>query len=160
MRAETALPNSSRTILLNAVSAWISDGLKDEARLERANKRMLATLTQHLDLKVADYIPDEPQNPAQKLESAVVAGYMSIMGMLTSIRECEHYFRRYPFKNRGISRSDYLRNCCEMLFDRVAQLRDRLKISLNAIQKQRPNANVPVGKIIKAFDGPFVRRLS
>ena len=117
---------------------------------------MLTTLTQHLGpLDEQQEEPELSMTASETLEAGVISGFMSIFGMLYSIRECEYYFRRYPFKSKNISRSDYLRNCCEMLFDRIAQLRDRLKISLNAIQKEQPKKSIPVGKVIKLFGASF-----
>ena len=151
-----ALLVTHRAILLNAATAWIQEGMQDQKRLALANRRILATLTQHLDpLENLEEV-DLPLSPNQALEAGVISGFMSVFMMLHSIRECEFYFRRYPFGNVKISRSDYLRNCCEMLFDRIAQMRDRLKILLNSIQKSVPNKKIPVGQIIKIFSRAFV----
>lgn len=116
---------------------------------------MLATLAQHLEPPDPSALPDEPLTPTEELEAAVMSGFVSVMRMLSSIRECEYYFRRYPFRGLPVSRSDHLRNCCEMLFDRIAQMRDRLKIALNAIKKQQPTKDIAVGSILKAFEKTF-----
>jgi hypothetical protein len=150
-----SLLETHRAILLNAATAWIHDGMRDEERIKLANRRILATLTQHLGPLDEFEGGNLPLAPALALEAEVISGFMSIFMMLHSIRECEFYFRRYPFGDTKISRSDYLRNCCEMLFDRIAQMKDRLKLSLNSIQRAVPTKALPVGKIIKLFSRAF-----
>jgi hypothetical protein len=154
---DVVLLGTHRAILLNGITRWLRGAMEDKERMARANKRMLATLTQHFeDFPVVD-VPPENLTPEQELESAVVAGFLAVLGMLPAIRECEYYFRRYPFKDFPISRSDYLRNCCEMLFDRVCQLGDRMKFSLRAVKNQNPNADFDIGKMVKAYEKAFLR---
>ena len=149
------LLGTHRAILLNAISRWLQQAMEDQDRMARANKRMLATLTQHFEDFPVVEVPPENLTPEEELESAVVEGFLAVLGMLPSIRECEYYFRRYPFRDFPISRADYLRNCCEMLFDRISQLGDRIRFSLRAAKNQNPDGDFDIGKIVKAFDKAF-----
>jgi hypothetical protein len=136
-----------RAILLNALGVWMKSSMEDRGRNERANKRMLAVMYRHLDLGESLIVPDESLNETEKSEYNVMSSYIRLASMLISIRQCEYYFRRFPFTGLPISRSEYLRNCCEMVFDRIMQLRDNLKIVLNAIKT--------IGSIVKAFNRSF-----
>jgi hypothetical protein len=144
-----------RAILLNALGVWMKSSMEDRGRNERANKRMLAVMYRHLDLGESLIVPDESLNETEKSEYNVMSSYIRLASMLISIRQCEYYFRRFPFTGLPISRSEYLRNCCEMVFDRIMQLRDNLKIVLNAIKTLEPDTKIPIGSIVKAFNRSF-----
>jgi hypothetical protein len=95
-------------------------------RRERANKSILQTLTRHLGLPAED-LPDIKVAPEKEALGKVFSAYLALASLQHSLTQTEYYFRRFPFSNLPVSRSDHLRNICEMYFDRIEQFRQRLK---------------------------------
>ncbi len=144
-----------KAILLNALGVWMASSIEDPDRNERTNKRMLAVMYRHLDLGDSLIVPDESLNETEKLEYSVMSSYIKLPSMLISIRQCEYYFRRFPFTGLPISRSEYIRNCCEMVFSQILQLREYIKLVLNAIKTLEPQTKAPIGSIVKSFNRSF-----
>jgi len=69
-------------------------------------------------------------------EHEIISGYIEIQQSLASIRECEFYFRKYPFSNKNISREAHLRTCCELFFGRIYQFRERFFKQLKKVQRR------------------------
>jgi hypothetical protein len=137
--------------MMNVVGAWMNSGLAAPGVFDRANERARRVLVRHLV-----ELPEPPATefpPEINGQSAVIEGYLALASLLTSFRDCEHYFRRYPFADKSVSRADHLRNCCEMYCDHFAQFRDRMKATLNAANKLGGTA--PVKNFLKAFDESF-----
>jgi hypothetical protein len=57
-------------------------------------------------------------------EHAAIESYFDLTGSLYALRECEYYFRRYPFRGLPVSKHIYLRNMCEMYFNRFYEFRE------------------------------------
>lgn len=128
----------------------------DSDRANIANRNITYTLYRHLLEGASDLpIPQADMNPTLKQQMRVLSGFINLCSMKTTIRTCEYYFKCYPFSGLPISRADHLRNICEMFFDRIVQFRDRLKATLNAIKNCSTSVEIPVGKLIKAFDRTF-----
>ncbi|MGN7936661.1 hypothetical protein ACTJJ2_19050 [Pseudomonas sp. 22447] len=88
-------------------------------------------------------------------QHAVVFQYLCLLQTVTALKECEYYFRRFPFRNLPVTHSDHITNICEMYFGRFYEFRERLKKYLNALIVAAPKKNVDVGGFIKLFDKEF-----
>ncbi len=86
---------------------------------------------------------------------AVVMGFLRLADSVGALKECEFYFRRYPFKNLPVQRYRHLVNVCEMYFNRFYEIRERIKAVLNAINAVIAPQKLDVGKFIKTFDSVF-----
>jgi hypothetical protein len=129
---------------------------EDKGRMELANKSITHTLYQHiLGQQDAPAVPQAVITPPEKQQMGVLHGYVNLASLRFTIRNCEYYFKRYPFAGLPLNRADHLRNICEMFFDRIVQFRDRLKATLNAIRADAPHQDIPVGKLLKSFDRMF-----
>lgn len=85
----------------------------------------------------------------------VIYEYIGLIQTLESLKQCEYYFRRYPFRGLPVSRSDHITNICEMYFSQFYEFRERLKKQLNAVSALAPADSVKVGPYIKIFDRVF-----
>lgn len=102
-----------------------------------------------------DVIPNEIIDVRTQQRHALMTGWLALSTMVDALRTCEFYFRKFPFSSKDITRADHLRNCCEMYFDRIAQFRDRLKLTLNSGKTYIPEGDFKIRAFIKAFDKAF-----
>lgn len=143
-------PNSKA--MMDLASSKIAKLLDDPVTSERARNSMSAVLTG----APANPTPEAPNFTKAELdEGKVFGGYFALISMKISLRECEYYFRRYPFRGMPISKADHFRNVCEMYFDRVVQFRDRAKALMNAIKATPGGENIAIKQFLKAFDKTF-----
>jgi hypothetical protein len=47
---------------------------------------------------------------------AIAMGFLRLTDSIGALKECEFYFRRYPFKGLPVQRTRHLINVCEMYF--------------------------------------------
>ena len=122
--------------ILNILSSRISRVMADQERVAEANKNIVRTLLRHIDpdLPPGDFSSLPAFDPTMEREDAVLASYLALSSISESLKQCEFYFRRYPFRDLPVSRTDHLRNICEMYFNRVYQFKERLKITLNLLK--------------------------
>ena len=144
-------------IFFKCYGNWIQEVLiDDKERFDRANRRIIAVLMNDQNNHPIEEIPSEILTDDENVRYEIISGYLSFLGISNAIRDCEHYFKNYPFEDGEMRRSDHLRICCEMLFDRVAQAKDRLKHVLNIIKKHDKNHEIEVGHILKIYNKIFV----
>jgi hypothetical protein len=87
------------------------------------------------------------------LQHAVVVKYFALHSTLVSLRDCEYYFRRYPFGGLPVQRHDHLRYICEMYFGRFYEFKERSKECFKAINATLPaKKKLDPGSLIKVFD--------
>jgi hypothetical protein len=148
--SEELLPPHQRE-MIDVVAVWMNRSLAKDGTAELANERARRVLYRHLI-----NLPEPPTSEFSaevRAQGDVIMGYLALTTLLYSFRECEHYFRRYPFGGIAVGRADHLRNCCEMYCDRFAQFRDRMKATLNGLKRFQSSA--PVADFLKAFDKSF-----
>ena len=88
-------------------------------------------------------------------EHAVVMSYYGLVTSLSSLRDCEYYFRRYPFRGLPVNHHDHLRYTCEMYFGRFYEFSERMKVASAAVHAALPGTTVPFGDLIKHFAKRF-----
>ncbi|NWA28568.1 hypothetical protein HX866_27130 [Pseudomonas gingeri] len=88
-------------------------------------------------------------------QHAVVLQYLCLQQTIAALKECEYYFRRFPFYGLPITHSDHITNICEMYFGRFYEFRERLKKYLNVLTVAAPTHRIDIGKFIKLFDKEF-----
>lgn len=84
--------------------------------------------------------------------------YLELRVTIDALRECEYYFRRYPFRELPVTYSGHITNICEMYFSRCYEFKQKLHEYLNALQPLSEE-QIPVGDILKAFDKEFKEEL-
>lgn len=92
-------------------------------------------------------------------EHAVVMSYYGLVTSLSSLRDCEYYFRRYPFRGLPVTHHDHLRHICEMYFGRFYEFSERMKVASNTVHVAQPGTTIPFGNLIKAFGKHFKSEL-
>lgn len=105
--------------------------------------------------KLGDFIFPENINK----EHAVVLQYLGLVESIDLLKECEYYFRRYPFRGLPVSFHSHITNVCEMYFNRFYEFRERTKSYFKAVEAATPNVSVKAGAFIKAFDKEFDQEL-
>jgi hypothetical protein len=101
---------------------------------------------------LGDFILPEDLNR----EHAIVVSYYALLSTIRSLRDCEYYFRRYPFSDLSVSKYDHLRYICEMYFGRFYEFKSRAKQCFNAVKALGiPNTPANPGLFIKHFDKEF-----
>ena len=97
------------------------------------------------------YFPDEIEK-----QHAIITGYYALHSTLSSLRDCEFYFRRFPFAGLPVQKHDHLRYICEMYFGRFYEFKSRLKELVKFVNAYLPEGTrVDGGPMIKAFDKEF-----
>lgn len=87
----------------------------------------------------------------------IILHYLNLEESIASLKECEFYFRRYPFRGLPVTRKSHITNICEMYFGRFYEFRERLKKYLNLLKTLAPYLDG--GSFIKAFDREFDQEL-
>lgn len=147
--------HQNRKELMDRIASDITNILEDQGRKERASVRMGKVLFE--GIHSYDDIPEVPEtlSPEEKARYRLIEPYLALAQMPSVVGQCEFYFRRYPFAGLDVSRSDHLRNVCEMYFDRVIQFRDRLKRMLTICRDDGLIETKEVGRWLKTFDRAF-----
>jgi hypothetical protein len=92
-------------------------------------------------------------------QHAVVSQYLGLAQTICSLKDCEYYFRRYPFRGLPVTRHDHLTNVCEIYFSRFYEFKSRMKKYFEAVKAASPNHGLEIGKFIKLFEKTFEREL-
>lgn len=142
--------------MIDAISSYLQPLMEDVDRKARVGKGVMSTLLrddgpnfEHEDLQPI------PFSPIEEEQYNLVMSYLALESLLRSCEQCEFYFRRYPFSLLPVSRKDHLQNSCEMYFDRIAQFRDRLKLTFNRLKKVTGTDDEQYGAIIRAYSKHF-----
>lgn len=88
-------------------------------------------------------------------EHSLIHGYVALMRALIRTRECEPYFRRYPFKNLDITRESHLSTCCELFFSRVYQFEASWVAQIKRLDRKTRPKGLPIKKIQAEFRDRF-----
>lgn len=88
-------------------------------------------------------------------EHSVVISYYGLLTSLSSLRDCEYYFRRYPFRGLPVSHHDHLRYICEMYFGRFYEFSERIKVASDAVRSAVPSSKIAFGDLVKQFGKRF-----
>lgn len=138
----------------DCIAEWMSS-LENYPGWQEWNRERLAyTLDFH-----PDSLNDENQNDfvfSQEMEEQrqLIMKYAQLRLTIDALRECEYYFRRYPFRGLPVTYSGHITNICEMYFSRCYEYRAKLREYLNALQSLSQE-DLPIGNILKAFDKEF-----
>lgn len=147
-----------RARLLTAIGLWLSSLEKYPGWREWNLRKVERTI--YMD----DGVPED--SPVQfefseliGLQHEVVYQYLGLQQTVSALKDCEYYFRRFPFKGLPVTHSDHVTNICEMYFGRFYEFRERLKCFLNALVEAVPACDTDIGKFIKLFDKIFDKEL-
>ena len=138
---------------LDRIFAWTDSMLEypgfQEWQRERLKRTLFFDEFDHDD----DFVDFQADPSTTKSQDFCIA-YLELISSAQAIRDCEYYFRRYPFDDLPITHHDHISYICDMFFSRIYQFREKLKRCLN-IAKQVTSLKFDAGKVIKAFDRTF-----
>ncbi|MCX5513266.1 hypothetical protein C3941_00690 [Kaistia algarum] len=152
---------TNRDMMSNAVQNWMSKLENEPGWKEWRRKRFSRTL--YFD----DPFPSDAKSFeadfvfSEKIEKqhAVILQYLDLQRTIFSLKECEYYFRRYPFRGLPVTRDSHVTNVCEMYFSRFYEFKERMKKYFEAIKAVEPNHGAEFGKFIKHFADEFDQEL-
>lgn len=152
---DSTLSKQAQEDLWPRITAWLDKYVEYEGFKEWKQKQIINTIIAGLapgsELDLQDFVL-----PAEVVrEHEIVTGYIDVQRCLLNIRECEHYFRRYPFRGQNISRESHLKTCCELFFGRVYQFRERWLKQLKRIDRRTKPKGLPIGSWRKQFESRF-----
>lgn len=147
--------------MLIAIPAWMAELESYPGWKEWRRERFERTLyfDDPFPASVQEPLNDFKFSDEVEKQHAVIYGYLGLSETINALRECEYYFRRYPFRGLPVSRSSHITNVCEMYFARFYEFRERLKKYLNAVAALAPAGSFKIGAYIKAFDRVFDQEL-
>jgi hypothetical protein len=155
------MPEMQRDRILAAIANWTA-GLEDYPGWKEW-KRQHFVQTLHFDeplLPVGDEFENEFKFSEEiEREHAVVMGYFGLHETIRSLKECEFYFRRYPFRGLPVTRHSHITNVCEMYFGRFYEFKERLKNHFDALEVAVPGHGLDVGRFIRQFERTFSQEL-
>jgi hypothetical protein len=153
--------DSARDRMLTAIRAWMIELERYPGWREWQRKRFGYTLyfDDPLPMPFQEGPGDFVFSREIEKQHAALLGYLGLLTTIESLKQCEYYFRRYPFNGLPVSRHDHITNICEMYFGRFYEFRERLKKYLNSVTEVVSNGRFKVGPYIKAFDRVFDQEL-
>lgn len=151
---------SGRDRLMEVLVAWM--GNLDAYPGWREWKRKHVSHTLHFDDDL--YRPEKPEpefvfSADISKQHAVALQYLGLLESVKLLKECEYYFRRFPFRGLPVSHHTHLTNACEMYFNRFYEFRERCKKYCEALNLAARGRRLDVGAVIKLFDKTFEREL-
>lgn len=108
--------------------------------------------------------PEFQFSDAVDRQHAIVMQYLQLVQAVHNLKECEFYFRRYPFRGLPVTRYSHITNVCEMYFGRFYEIKERLKKFFDALSKAKLGHGLlghglNVGRFIKNFEREFDQEL-
>lgn len=89
----------------------------------------------------------------------LIMQYLYLLETSNSLKECEYYFRRYPFTGLPVSKSSHVTNVCEMYFNRFYEFKERLKRYFDAFKAVVPDHKLNISAFITLYGTEFDQEL-
>ncbi len=146
----------NQTALLDVIAKWIRLHVDSFSSNPHAEESIRRTLLAHLDIQWDEPLPPPPdRSDLERKRGMLASTYFGLQTALRNVEQVEFYFRRYPFHDLPVSKGEHLANCCEMLFDRINQYRDRAKSLTKSIQKVSGERDPRFGRSIRLINDIF-----
>lgn len=147
---------SQTSELLKLLFKWTDGIIKDPSFSAYRKRRLVATL--HFDDPISPPYTEGELNytfsPKTDRQHDLVMMFFNLWEAKESLKQCEYYFRRYPFYGLPVSMDEHIRNVCEMYFNWFYIIRERIKKILNLLNEVT-GVKREVGAYIKRFDAEF-----
>jgi hypothetical protein len=95
----------------------------------------------------------------EKIHNLVMA-FFYLKQASETIIQCEYYFRRFPFPDLPVSRSDHLRNMCEFYFNMTYVGHERIKVALSKLNEACTNLRIDFKRTLKQYKKRFEQELT
>jgi hypothetical protein len=151
-----SVSRESQRVLQNRIGQWLTQIIEYPGYGEWKNKQLMQTLLEGLipDMEY-DSPPDFDFSADVKQQVDLVQGYHAIISTMHGVRECEFYFRTYPFRGKNISREAHLRTCCELFLSRVYQFKKRWLRQLKWLGRRTQPKGLSIKSLEEDFDARF-----
>lgn len=141
--------------LIYAIGQWITHiddlpGWRDWQRKKIATILSAAEGVARPD-DLPEYVFEEPLQG----QHAAIMSFFGLHRSFEGLKQCEYYFRRYPFRGLPVTKEEHIRNICDMYFNRFYEFRERMKRCLNLVNKTLKDAKLEVRAVLRAFDKEF-----
>lgn len=111
------------------------------------------------DIGAADDPGIFPLTSNDKVQHEALEAYIALYKSIMDLSGYQHYFRRFPFKEKDVSKADYIRMTCENYLSAFYVVKMRLRNYLDRMKKVGCISNKSVGLIIKNFNQRFYYEL-
>jgi hypothetical protein len=147
----------SKTKILNAMSLWMIDRKGDAKWTQWQHERFAYVFNYDKDHVVGMVKSEKNFSFGSEIDDQhqFFMMFIYIMDCVEGMKECEYYFRRYPFRGLDVARHRHISNTCEMYFSRVYQLKARIKNLSKIVNKRNPACQSYFGNLVKLFDKAF-----
>lgn len=88
----------------------------------------------------------------RETECNLLMSFLELYGVEIHIESLAVYFRRYCFRDLGVSKAEHLQNMYEFYFHNVYLYKQRLKVTLNNLQGVCGTKLPAASQLIRAFD--------
>lgn len=152
---------TDRDRMSDAIRVWRGNLENEPGWKEWRRKRIAHTLyfDDPFPLEVKSDGGDFVFSDTIKKQHAVVIQYLGLQQTIYSLKECEYYFRRYPFRGLPVTRYGHITNVCEMYFSRVYEFKERMRKYFEAVKAVAPHHRLDIGAFIKQFEKVFDQEL-
>lgn len=141
---------------MDAISVWIKALNSYPGFKEWQLRKMAVTLSlaEGMPLQRESLLPEFKFTAEIERQHEAIMSYLSLASSFHTLQQCEFYFRRFPFTDLPVSKEDHIRNMCEMYFNRFYEFKERLKRSLNAVDRTI-EGTLNTGNVLKQFAKDF-----
>jgi hypothetical protein len=155
-----AMKETQRARMSNAIGTWLIklEGLQGWKEYRRNRLRHTLDFDDPF-FKPSELLGDFVFPPDIEKQHAIVTQYLGLAQTIEALKDCEFYFRRYPFRGLPVSRHAHITNVCEMYFGRFYEFKERLKKYFNTIKAVEPCHTLEIGKFVKLFEQVFDQEL-
>jgi len=122
--------------------------MNNPVRRDYANESMIKSLFGSEGATISQERPAF-RDDAERLKSEIFRSYFSLLNIFYAIEQTQYYFRRYPFSDMPISKSDHLVTVCELYFDRIGRFRDRVKNLTKLLKQARGEPDERYGRLVR-----------
>jgi len=155
-----AMEETHRVRMSKAIGVWLKK--LDDLQGWKEYKQNQIKHTLYFDdpfFKASEPLGDFVFTPDIEKQHAIVTQYLRLQQTIKALKECEFYFRRYPFRGLPVSRHAHITNVSETYFGRFYEFKERLKNYFNAIKAVEPKNTLEFGKFVKLFEKVFDQEL-
>ena len=152
-----------RTQMMEAITTWMRN-LRENYPGWRVSirKNIIATLYYDDDvyLSLAKKETSAFTFPAEiEKQRVVVLRYLQLDLTVKALKECEFYFRRYPFRGLPVTHSAHISNICEMYFSRCYQIKENIREYFETVKDVVSVSSSDAGprNIVEDFTGDLIR---
>ena len=149
--------------MTEAIAAWMRNLMENHPDWIASIRNGLTTTLYHDDdmyLNLTEKDASAFTFPIEiEQQHVVVTRYLTLYFTVKALKDCEFYFRRYPFRGLPVTRNEHISNICEMYFSRCYQIKENIKKYFEAVKDVAPvsSSDAIAGDVVVNFSGNLIR---